>query len=33
MVEVHWPSGAREKFVIAKTEQIVTLVEGKGAKL
>jgi enediyne biosynthesis protein E4 len=33
MVEVHWPSGAKEKFVISKTDQIVTLVEGKGAKL
>jgi hypothetical protein len=33
MVEVHWPSGAKEKFAIAKTDQIVTLVEGKGTKL
>jgi hypothetical protein len=33
MVEVHWPSGAKEKFTIAKPDQIVTLVEGKGAKL
>src|SRR5438309_3344162 len=32
-VEVHWPSGAKEKFAIAKTDQIVTLVEGKGTKL
>jgi hypothetical protein len=32
-VEVHWPSGAKEKFAIAKPDQIVTLVEGKGAKL
>src|ERR1700730_10761943 len=33
LVEVHWPSGAKEKFTIAKPDQIVTLVEGKGAKL
>jgi hypothetical protein len=33
LVEVHWPSGAKEKFAIAKPDQIVTLVEGKGAKL
>jgi hypothetical protein len=33
LVEVHWPSGAKEKFVIAKPDQIVTLVESKGAKL
>ncbi|MCU1250193.1 MAG: ASPIC/UnbV domain protein [Edaphobacter sp.] len=33
MVEVHWPSGAKEKFSIGKTDQIVTLVEGKGTKL
>jgi hypothetical protein len=33
MVEVHWPSGAKEKFTIGKTDQIVTLVEGKGTKL
>jgi enediyne biosynthesis protein E4 len=33
MVEVHWPSGAKEKFTIAKTDQIVTIVEGKGTKL
>jgi len=33
MVEVHWPSGAKEKFAITKPDQIVTLVEGKGAKL
>jgi hypothetical protein len=32
-VEVHWPSGAKEKFAIAKTDQIVTLTEGKGTKL
>ena len=30
MVEVHWPSGTKEKFSIAKVDQIVTLVEGKG---
>src|ERR1700704_5768782 len=33
MVEVHWPSGAKEKFAINKPDQIVTLVEGKGTKL
>ncbi len=33
MVEVHWPSGAKERFAISKPDQIVTLVEGKGAKL
>jgi hypothetical protein len=32
-VEVHWPSGAKERFTITKTDQIVTLVEGKGTKL
>jgi hypothetical protein len=31
-VEVHWPSGAVEKFAISKPDQIVTLTEGKGAK-
>jgi hypothetical protein len=33
MLEVHWPSGAKEKFTIPKVDQIVTIVEGKGAKL
>jgi hypothetical protein len=33
MIEVHWPSGAKEKFGISKPDQIVTLVEGKGAQL
>src|SRR6267378_1006071 len=33
MVEVRWPSGAKERFAISKTDQIVTLVEGKGTKL
>jgi len=32
-VEVHWPSGAKEKFSIAKVDQIVTLTEGKGTKM
>jgi len=32
-VEVHWPSGTKEKFTIAKVDQIVAIVEGKGAKL
>ena len=29
-VEVHWPSGARERFPVSQVDQIVTLVEGKG---
>jgi hypothetical protein len=33
VIEVHWPSGAKEKFTISKIDQIVTLVEGKGTKL
>jgi enediyne biosynthesis protein E4 len=33
LVEVHWPSGAAEKFSIGKVDQIVTIVEGKGTKL
>ena len=33
LVEVHWPDGAKEKFSIAKVDQIVTLVEGKGTKM
>jgi hypothetical protein len=33
LIEVRWPSGAKEKFVITKVDQIVTIVEGKGAKL
>jgi enediyne biosynthesis protein E4 len=33
MVEVHWPSGAKEKFSIDKVDKIVTIVEGAGAKL
>ncbi len=32
LVEVHWPSGAVEKFTIGKVDQIVTIVEGKGTK-
>jgi hypothetical protein len=32
-VEVHWPSGAKEKFTIPKVDQIVTLTEGKGTKM
>jgi hypothetical protein len=30
---VHWPSGAKEKFSIAKVDQIVTLTEGKGTRM
>ncbi len=33
MVEVHWPSGAKEKFSIDKVDKIVTIVEGAGSKL
>jgi hypothetical protein len=32
-IEVHWPSGAKEKFVITKVDQIITLTEGKGTKI
>jgi hypothetical protein len=31
-IEVHWPSGAVEKFTAIKPDQIVTLTEGKSAK-
>ena len=33
LVEVHWPSGVKEKFTITKVDQIITLVEGTGTKL
>jgi enediyne biosynthesis protein E4 len=29
-IEVHWPSGGRERFSVSHVDQIVTLVEGKG---
>ncbi len=29
-VEVHWPSGARERFSVSHVDQIVSLAEGKG---
>ncbi len=32
-IEVHWPSGAKEKFTPAKVDQIILLQEGKGTKL
>jgi enediyne biosynthesis protein E4 len=32
-IEVHWPSGTKEKFTITKIDQIVTLAEGKGTKI
>jgi hypothetical protein len=32
-IEVHWPSGAKEKFAINKVDQIATLAEGKGTKI
>ena len=31
-VEVHWPSGAVEKFTVGAVDKIVTLTEGKGVK-
>jgi enediyne biosynthesis protein E4 len=33
MVEVHWPSGVKEKFSIDKVDKIFTIVEGTGSKL
>jgi hypothetical protein len=32
-IEVHWPSGVKEKFAIAKVDQIVTLTEGQGTRM
>jgi hypothetical protein len=32
-IEVHWPSGVKEKFAIAKVDQIITLTEGQGTKM
>ena len=32
-IEVHWPSGTKEQFAVTKVDQIVTLTEGKGAKM
>jgi hypothetical protein len=29
-VEVHWPSGAKERFSVPQVDRIVTLTEGKG---
>jgi hypothetical protein len=29
-IEVHWPSGGRERFSVSHVDQIVTLVEGEG---
>ncbi len=31
-IEVHWPSGTKEKFSANKVDQILTLTEGKGTK-
>ncbi|WP_433966351.1 CRTAC1 family protein [Tunturiibacter gelidiferens] len=31
-IEVHWPSGTKERFAIAKVDQIVTLIEGNGTR-
>jgi hypothetical protein len=33
LIEVDWPSGMKEKFVVAKVDQIVTLTEGRGTKI
>ena len=33
LIEVHWPSGVKEKFAIAKVDQIVTLTEGNGTRM
>jgi enediyne biosynthesis protein E4 len=33
LIEVHWPSGMKEKFAVAKVDQIVTLTEGRGTKI
>jgi enediyne biosynthesis protein E4 len=32
LLEVHWPSGAKETFPISKIDQIFILIEGKGTK-
>ncbi|MEO8735012.1 MAG: CRTAC1 family protein [Edaphobacter sp.] len=32
-IEIHWPSGAKEKFTVTKVDQIVTLTEGNGIKM
>ena len=32
-VEVHWPSGAKERFSVTQVDRIITLAEGKGEKL
>jgi hypothetical protein len=31
-IEVHWPSGAKERFAVAQIDRIVTLTEGQGMK-
>ncbi len=31
-IEVHWPSGSRERFATSQVDRIVTLTEGKGEK-
>ncbi len=31
-VEVHWPSGAKERFSVTQVDRIITLAEGKGEK-
>ena len=31
-IEVHWPSGAKERFPAPQIDRIVTLTEGQGTK-
>jgi len=31
-VEVHWPSGVKERFPAPTVDQIVSLIEGKGQR-
>jgi hypothetical protein len=31
-VEVHWPSGVKERFAAPPIDQIVSLIEGKGQR-
>jgi hypothetical protein len=33
LIEVRWPSGVKEKFAVAKVDQIVTLTEGQGTRM
>ena len=31
-IEVHWPSGAKERFAISAIDRVVTLTEGHGTR-